>query len=158
MKTKSGFTLIELMIVVAIISFLGMISMPSFTRYLAKAKRAEAYMQLHSLYAAQKAYWAENGNYSDTLRGPNSVGWCPEGYSGGGANERFYYTYGFAGSEGVHCFTGKLEASSAHLSQAYANDQGFLVLAAADIDGDGELDILSMDHHGTIKIERDDLA
>ena len=36
-------------------------------KYLAKAKRAEAYMQLSSIYAAQKAYWAENGKYATQL-------------------------------------------------------------------------------------------
>ncbi|MFZ5953605.1 MAG: type IV pilin protein [Candidatus Dependentiae bacterium] len=158
MNKKSGFSLIELMIVVAIMAFLAMVSMPSFTRYLAKAKRAEAYMQLHALYAAQKAYWAEHGTYTTSLQGPDSAGWCPEGYCGGGSQERFYYTYGFGGSEGVNHFTGKLEASAAHLGKAHADNKSFLVLAAADIDGDGELDILSIDHHGTIKIERDDLA
>lgn len=158
MNTKSGFSLIELMIVVAIMAFLAMVSMPSFTRYIAKAKRAEAYLQLHALYAAQKAYWAENGTYTTTLHGSDSAGWCPEGYCGGGAQERFYYTYGFNGSEGVNYFTGKLGTSSAHLADAHADQKSFLVLAAGDIDGDGELDILSIDHHGTIKIVRDDLA
>ena len=58
---KKGFTLIELMIVVAIIAFLSMVAVPSFMRFLAKSKRAEAYVNLHSIYAAQKAFWAENG-------------------------------------------------------------------------------------------------
>src|SRR3989344_4330102 len=97
---RSGFTLIELMLVVAIIAFLAMVSVPTFTRFLAKAKRAEAYMNLNSIYAAQKAHWAERGSYSDVLNGEGGVGWKPEGYKGGGANENFYYTYGFGGSEG----------------------------------------------------------
>ena len=100
MFIKSGFSLIELMIVIAIVAFLAMIAVPSYTRYLAKAKRAEAYMQLSSIYAAQKAYWAENGKYSTQLSGQGGLGWRPEGYNGGGEGERFYYTYGFGGSEG----------------------------------------------------------
>ena len=39
MEKREGFTLVELMIVVAIIAFLAMVSVPSFTRFLAKAKR-----------------------------------------------------------------------------------------------------------------------
>ncbi len=39
---KSAFSLIELMIVVAIIAFLAMVSVPTFMRFLAKATRAEA--------------------------------------------------------------------------------------------------------------------
>ena len=71
---RSGFTLIELMIVVAIIAFLAMVSVPTFTRFLAKAKRAEAYMNLSSIYAAEKSYWAEQGKYSDVLNGARRCG------------------------------------------------------------------------------------
>ena len=49
-----GFTLIELMIVVAIIAFLSIIAVPNFFKFLAKAKRSEAYMNLSSIYTAQK--------------------------------------------------------------------------------------------------------
>src|SRR5580704_12315773 len=99
MNSKAGFSLIELMVVISIIAFLAMISVPSFTKYLAKAKRAEVYLQLSSLYAAQKAYWAEHGRYSTQLSGQGGIGWQPEGYTGGGSGEKFYYTYGFSGSE-----------------------------------------------------------
>ena len=61
-------------------------------RFLAKAKRAEAYMNLHAIYAAQKAYWAEHGKYTDILLGAHGAGWKPEGYKGGGSGENFYYT------------------------------------------------------------------
>lgn len=156
---KNAFTIIELMIVVAIIGFLSMISIPSFKRFLAQAKRAEAYMNLHSIYAAQKAHWAEHGTYSTTLNGSGGVGWQPEGYKGGGKQEKFYYTYGFAqGSEGTSYFTGKLGTSSSHLSQSKAGEQEFLAVAAGDIDGDGEPDILAVDQDNAIVILRDDLA
>ena len=156
---RSGFTLIELMIVVAIIAILAMISVPSFMRFLAKAKRAEAYMQLSSIYAAQKAYFAEHGTYANQLNGPNSPGWKPEGYNGGGAQEKFYYTYGFgSGSEGQHYFTGKLGTPASALSKSFANKQGFLICAAGDIDGDGQPDILCVDQYNNITIVQDDLA
>jgi type IV pilus assembly protein PilA len=156
---KKGFTLIELMIVVAIIAFLAFVSVPNFTRFLAKSKRAEAYVNLHSIYVAQKAYWAEHGKYSDTLAGLGGVGWQPEGYQGGGDKERFYYTYGFGnGSEGKNFFTGKLGAPSSDLAQAYAGPDTFMVVAAGDIDGDGTVDILGVDHNNNIVILQDDLA
>jgi prepilin-type N-terminal cleavage/methylation domain-containing protein len=155
---KKGFTLVELMIVVAIIAFLAMIAVPSFMQFLAKAKRAEAYMNLSSIYAAQKAYWAEHGTYCAVLCGPGGIGWKPEGYHGGGADEKFYYTYGFAsGGEGKGCFTGKLGASSSHLQKAHAGKDSFLVLAVGDIDGDGTMDILSVDQFNNIVIIQDDL-
>jgi len=153
-----GFTLIELMIVVAIIAFLAMVSVPSFTRFLAKSKRTEAYVNLHSIYAAQKSYWAEHGKYSDTLSGVGGVGWQPEGYNGGGNNERFHYTYGFAGAEGKNFFTGKLGAASSHLARAHAGNEDFLAIAVADIDGDGKMDMLAIDHNNNIVLLEDDLA
>jgi prepilin-type N-terminal cleavage/methylation domain-containing protein len=155
---KMGFTLIELMIVVAIVAFLAIVSVPSFMRFLAKAKRAEAYMNLSSIYAAQKAYWAEHGKYSDTLNGEGGIGWKPEGYKGGGKGEKFFYTYGFAtGSEGRNYFTGKLQASSSNLSGSKADGQGFIAVAAGDIDGDGVADILTVDENNNIMIFQDDL-
>lgn len=158
MNKKYGFSLIELMIVVAIIAFLAMISVPTFRGFLAKAKRAEAYMQLSSLYAAQKAYWAEHGKYSPVLSGAHGIGWKPEGYHGGGADEKFYYSYGLgSGAEGQNFFTGKLGTANSHLSKGYADDNGFLILAAGDIDGDGQPDILAVDHFNNITILQDDL-
>lgn len=155
----AGFTLIELMIVVSIIAFLSVIAVPNFFKFLAKAKRSEAYMNLGSIYTAEKAYWAENGSYTDKLSGPGSVGWQPQGYSGGGKNEKFYYTYGFgAGSEGQSFFTGKVEGSSAHLSMTRADKNGFIAGAVCDIDGDGQLDIITIDQNGDIKIVQDDLV
>jgi len=155
---RSGFTLIELMIVVAIIAFLAMVSVPTFTRFLAKAKRAEAYMNLSSIYAAEKSYWAEQGKYSDVLNGQGGVGWKPEGYRGGGAGENFYYTYGFPGSEGRTYFTGKLNTASSYLANASASPSGFKVIAAGDIMGNGKPDILMIDENNTITIVQDALA
>lgn len=159
MRTKKlGFSLIELMVVIAIIAVLAMIAIPAYHRYVAKAKRAEAYTMLRSLFTAQKIYWAEHGTYSSALQGADSVGWQPEGYSGGGAQESFYYTYGFPGAEGKNYFSGKLGANSGDLSQANAGQKTFLALAAADIDGDGKPDILGIDEKNKITILQDDLA
>jgi prepilin-type N-terminal cleavage/methylation domain-containing protein len=154
-----GFTLIELMIVIAIIALLTALSIPSFTRFIAKSKRAEAYMNLHAIYAAEKAYWAEHGQYTTQLSGEKGVGWKPEGYHGGGAGENFYYTYGFAGgAEGQAHFTGKLATPASFLNSGRADKNGFLAIAAGDIDGDGKPDILSIDENNVIKIVQDDLV
>ncbi len=157
-RIRHGFSLIELLVVISIIILLAMIAKPNFMRFLAKAKRSEAYINLNSLYMAQKAHWLEHGTYSTSLLGPNGLGWKPEGYKGGGAQENFYYTYGFPGAEGQQCVTGKLLAPQSSLSQSHAGKDAFLIVAAGDIDGDGDLDILSIDHNKAIRIERDDLA
>jgi prepilin-type N-terminal cleavage/methylation domain-containing protein len=150
MNTR-GFTLLELMVVVAIIALLAMVSVPSFSRFLAKAKRAEVYMNLSALYAAQKAYWAEHGTYCDALCGEGGVGWKPEG--------QLYYTYGFAhGAEGKNYFTGSLKTPASHLSAAKADANSFVIIAAGDIDGDGVPDIMAVDQNNRIWIIQDDLS
>ena len=155
---NNGFTLMELMIVVAIVAFLSMISIPSFLRYLAKAKRTEAYMNLGSIYVAQKAHWAEHGTYASALYGSQGIGWKPDGYLGGGKKEKFNYTYGFnGGSEGQHHFTGKLGTPSSALGTTKADKNGFIIAAAGDIDGDGMPDVLTVDEYNNIKVVQDDL-
>jgi prepilin-type N-terminal cleavage/methylation domain-containing protein len=157
MYDRKGFSLIELMIVVAIIAFLSMIAIPSFSRFLAKAKRAEAYTNLAAIYAAQKAYWAEHGKYSDVLSGANGIGWKPEGYKGGGPNENFYYTYGFTGAEGRNNFTGKLNTPASTLGGSRADKDHFTAYAAGEIYG-SKPDILSVDENNVIRIVQDALA
>ncbi len=150
MSPKNGFTLLELMVVIAIIAFLSIIALPSFTRFFAKAKRTEAYTHLRALYIAQKAYFAEHGRYTDRLTGPESLGWKTEGQP--------LYTYGFSGKGGINNVIGSSKASSSALKGASVNKDRFKIAAAGDIDGDSELDVLTIDQNGVIKIERDDLS
>ncbi|MFV0511946.1 MAG: type IV pilin protein [Shewanella algae] len=68
-KLTAGFTLIELMIVVAIVAILGAIALPSYQEYIRRGHRAEARA---GLFAA--AQWLERnstatGNYPTTLPG-----------------------------------------------------------------------------------------
>ncbi len=73
--TKRGFTLIELMIVVAIIGILAAIAIPNFVRFQARSKQSEAKVNLKSAFTAEKAYFAEKDTYS--IYG-NLVGFAPE--------------------------------------------------------------------------------
>jgi type IV pilus assembly protein PilA len=56
-KNKSGFTLIELMIVVAILGILAAIAIPAFVTYVRRAKTAEATDQVKKLFDAASTYY-----------------------------------------------------------------------------------------------------
>jgi type IV pilus assembly protein PilA len=60
---NDGFTLIELMIVFAIIGVLVSIAVPNFIGYQARARRSEAFVNLAALARSQQSYLAEEGNY-----------------------------------------------------------------------------------------------
>ncbi len=65
--TKHGFTLIELMVVVAIIGILTAVALPKMWQYPMKAKRTEAVLGLKGIYSAQKDYFVENSEYTDSF-------------------------------------------------------------------------------------------
>ena len=83
-KREGGFTLIELLIVIAIIGILAAIAIPQFNQYKARAYDTASKADLHNIYLACKAYWADTGSDQS----------CSE-TEAGGAN------YGFAPSPGV---------------------------------------------------------
>ncbi|HUT53158.1 MAG TPA: prepilin-type N-terminal cleavage/methylation domain-containing protein [bacterium] len=79
MKNKKGFTLIELMIVVAIIGILAAIAIPDFLKFQAKAKQSEAKTNLGAIFTTQIAYFGENNTFGDGLNCFTDVAWSPEG-------------------------------------------------------------------------------
>ena len=81
-KLQKGFTLIELMIVVAIIGILAAIAIPNFIKFQARSKQSEAKANLKAIFTAQKAFFQEKDRYS-SLTG--EVGFEPE------RNNRYAY-------------------------------------------------------------------
>src|SRR6202022_1473166 len=81
-KIMKGFTLIELMIVVAIIGILAAIAIPNFIKFQARAKQSEAKANLKAIFTAQKGFFQEKARFS-SLTG--EVGFEPE------RNNRYAY-------------------------------------------------------------------
>jgi type IV pilus assembly protein PilA len=98
MRKQKGFTLIELMIVVAIIGILAAIAIPNFLRFQAKSKQAEAKTNLGAMGVAAETYRAEKDTYRASVWG--DLSWTPVGTT------RFAYYY--TGSDGTPAQTSLL--------------------------------------------------
>jgi prepilin-type N-terminal cleavage/methylation domain-containing protein len=72
-REESGFTLVELMIVVAIIGVLASVAIPSFINYQMTAKRSEAFSNLSALSKAQKAYYSEFNTFVSVAEEPSTT-------------------------------------------------------------------------------------
>lgn len=68
-KVKKGFTLVELMIVVAIIGILAAIAIPAFLRYIKSSKVSEAEGIMRKMSEGAKTYFTSEQRYSDTTAG-----------------------------------------------------------------------------------------
>jgi prepilin-type N-terminal cleavage/methylation domain-containing protein len=94
-RKNPGFTLVEVMIVVFIVSALAAIAIPAFTRYVRKARQAEAAGHLNKMWAGSVTYYHSDFNVRGAdgqvqalpkqFPGP-AGGWETEGLTGTGAN------------------------------------------------------------------------
>ena len=73
MKRGKGFTLIEMMIVVAIIALLATIAIPNYVNFQLRAKTSEAKANLGAIRICEEAYKAEYGIYLACAPNPSSI-------------------------------------------------------------------------------------
>ena len=73
---KNGFTLVELLVTVAIVSILAFVAMPSYRNYTMRADRTDGIEAMQQLLDAQERFYANNMEYADDLKDlglPNST-------------------------------------------------------------------------------------
>ena len=89
LKNKKGFTLIELMVVIAIIGILAAIAIPNFKKYQARSKTSEAKIQLSAIYMSEVSFQTETDYFAVCL---HAMGYKP--FPDGQASQN-YYSVGF---------------------------------------------------------------
>ncbi len=75
MQRNRGFTLIELMIVVAVIAILSAIAIPAYTGYVTRSKLTEAFSNLSSMSVAMQQYYQDNRTYADVTSASSPDPW-----------------------------------------------------------------------------------
>ena len=66
-KSQDGFSLVETMVVVAIVALLAAVAIPNFKHYQAKAKLTEAKLQLAAAYTAEQTFFSTYNLYGSCL-------------------------------------------------------------------------------------------
>jgi type IV pilus assembly protein PilA len=145
LRKQEGFTLIELMIVVAIIGILAAIAIPNFLRYQAKSRQSEAKTNLGAIFVAETAYFSEATRYGS---------FSEIGYALAGTTNRYTYrspaTGGAAASannaaDRIACglpaaCTIQSDAAPALPSNAAVAPAGFTASAVTNLDSDATID------------------
>lgn len=150
-ERRAGFTLIELMIVVAIIGILSAIAIPTFQSYVYRSRTAEAVTFLGEIRQRQESYRAEFGQYC-AVSGTGAPGsnWMPATLPPSGQKVAFTPDESWrqlgAIPDGPVMFQYQTVAgppgSTPGITGFTRTDFWFVSQARADLDGDGEVMIL----------------
>lgn len=130
MTNRKGFTLIELMIVVAIIGILAAIAIPNFIAMQLRAKRSELPTNVDGIRTAEKAYHHEWDAFTSAGVTPASLpGRTQVDFSGGGLAS--FQNLGWTADGKVR---GMYSVTASNAASAAADD--FTTTGTADVDGD----------------------
>ena len=141
-RAQQGFTLIELMIVVAIIGILATIAIPQFMKFSARSKQSEAKVQLKSFYNAATARYEVVDSYI--------CGLCDWDISGTDFRYNYYIdgTNDIASPKPTGCDPGITVGQTG---------SSFTTAAGGDIDGDPTCDGWYISDGGNLINDTDDV-
>jgi type IV pilus assembly protein PilA len=71
LRNQKGFSLVELMVVVAIIGILAVIGIPQYQKFMSKARQAEAKSHLNALFQGESSFFTEYNIYTSNI---NAIG------------------------------------------------------------------------------------
>jgi prepilin-type N-terminal cleavage/methylation domain-containing protein len=151
LRAREGFTLIELMIVVAIVGILAAVAIPAFNSYKMQARAGEAPAFLAEIAQRQEAYRSEFGTYCDVGGGGDTAQRMPAAMPAPGAPVFWPTDLGSLGNwaqlgafpYGAVYFqyatwAGLPNNAPADLYPNNWNDFWFVARAFGDLDGDGQ--------------------
>lgn len=130
-KAESGFSLIELFIVVVIIGILASMAIPRFMKTTAKNKQAEAENILKQIYVHQRVYRQEYNTYAGNGQSASAGG-----------------NFAILGIE--------LMASARYTYVIIADSTSFSVTATANLDDDATIDTWTIDETGNLQCTMND--
>lgn len=87
-RRNRGFSLVELLVTVAIVAIIAAVAVPSYRQYLRRANRADATTALLRLAAAQERFYLQNNTYASAAQ----LAAAPPAGLGFTGTERGYYT------------------------------------------------------------------
>jgi type IV pilus assembly protein PilA len=164
MKLQRGFTLVELMIVVAIIGILAAIAIPNFTKFQARAKQSEAKANLKGIYTAKHAAYGE----TDTFKCASAGGGTGDGFCGWSTNVRTRYVYRAGGDVNSAALVFGLFVQTTIDEDVCVADNDavpmgetertFTATAVGQIDSDALCDWWSINHEGTLVNDQNDVT
>jgi len=115
---KKGFTLIELMVVVAIIGVISAIAYPSYDKYMKKSRRSDAKVALTNIVDREERFYLQNNTYTAAL-GASGLNLTAT------TSDEGYYTLSVTAASPL---TGYTATATAVAGKPQANDTGCTVL------------------------------